>query len=62
MWGTNNILVLLGILVAELVLVVQISERIVLQKCTGYLGKKFVWIFRGFGYCRYDWVFLGGCR
>ena len=35
--------------VAELVLMVQISERVVLQKCMGYLGKKFVWMFGGFG-------------
>ena len=28
--------------VAELVLVVQINGRVVLQKCMGYLGKKFV--------------------
>ena len=48
MWGTNYMLVHLGVLVAELVLVVQISERVVLQKCTGYLGKKFVWMFGGF--------------
>ena len=49
MWGTNCMLVHLGILVNELVLVVQISERVVLQKCTGYLEKKFVWIYGGFG-------------
>ena len=62
MWGKNNMLVHLGMLVAELVLVVQISERVVLQKCTGYLGKKFVWMFGGLGSCGYDWVFLGRCR
>ena len=48
MWGTNYMLVHLGVLVAELVLVVQISERVVLRKCTGYIGKKFVWMFGGF--------------
>ena len=42
MGGTNYMLVHLGMLVAELVLMVQISERVVLQKYTGYLGKKFV--------------------
>ena len=46
--GLNHILVHLGVLVAELVLMVQISERVVLRKCKGYLGKKFVWIFGGF--------------
>ena len=40
--GTNDMLVHLEVLVAELVLVVQISERVVLQKYMGYLGKKFV--------------------
>ena len=48
MWGINYMLVHLGVLVAELVLMVQISERVVLRKCTGYLGKKFVWIIVGF--------------
>ena len=47
--GANYMLVHLGMLVAELVLMVQISVRVVHQKCTGYLGKKFVWMFRGFG-------------
>ena len=42
MGGTNYMLVHLGMLVAELVLMVQISECVVLQKYTGYLGKKFV--------------------
>ena len=32
MWGTNYMLVHLGMLVAELVLVVQISERVVLRE------------------------------
>ena len=41
-WGIKNMLVHLGMLVAELVLVVRISERVVLQKCMGYLEKKFV--------------------
>ena len=49
MGGTNYTLVHLGVLVAELVLMVQISERVVLQKCMGYLEKKFVWMFGGFG-------------
>ena len=49
MWGINYILVHLGMPVAELVLVVRISERVVLQKCMGYLEKKFVWMFGGFG-------------
>ena len=42
MWGTNYMLVHLGMLVAEPVLVVQINERVVPQKCKGYLVKKFV--------------------
>ena len=49
MWGIKNMLVHLGMPVAELVLMVRISERVVLQKCMGYLEKKFVWIFGGFG-------------
>ena len=49
MGGTNYMFVHLRMLVAELVLMVQISERVVLQKCTGYIGKKFVWMFGGFG-------------
>ena len=44
----NYKLVHLGLHVAELVLMVQISERVVLRKCTGYLGKIFVWMFGGF--------------
>ena len=48
MGGINYMLVHLGVLVAELVLMVQISERVVLRKCMGYLGKKFVWMFGGF--------------
>ena len=39
MWGTNY-MVHLGMLVAELVLVVRISGHVVLRKCTGYLEKK----------------------
>ena len=49
MLGINYMLVHLGVPVAELVLIVRISERVVLQKCMGYLGKKFVWMFGGFG-------------
>ena len=49
MLGTRYMLVHLGLPVAELVLMVRISERVVLQKCMGFLGKKFVWIFGGFG-------------
>ena len=40
MWGINYMLVHLGMPVAELVLAVRISERVVLQKCMGYLEKK----------------------
>ena len=47
--GTSYMLVHLEVPVAELVPMVQISERVVLQKCMDYLGKKFVWMFRGFG-------------
>ena len=49
MLGTNYMLVHLGVLVAELVLMVRKSERVVLQKCMDYLGKEFVWMFGGFG-------------
>ena len=49
MLGTSYMLVHLGLPVAELVLMVRISERVVIQKCMGFLGKKFVWIFGGFG-------------
>ena len=49
MWGTNYMLVHLGVPVVELVLMVRISERVVLQKCMGYLEKKFVSMFGGFG-------------
>ena len=49
MLGTSYMLVRLGVPVAELVLMVQISEHVVLQNCVGYLGKKFVWMFGGFG-------------
>ena len=48
MWGTNDMLVHLEVPVAELVLMVRISERVILQKCMGYLEKKFVWMFGGF--------------
>ena len=47
-WGTNYMLVHLGVPVAELVLMVRISERVVPQKCMGYLEKKFLWMFGGF--------------
>ena len=40
--GTNYMLVHLDVPVAELVLVVQISERVVLQRYMGYLEMKFV--------------------
>ena len=50
MWGIDYILVDLGVPVAELALMVRISERVVLQKCSGYLEKKFVWGF---------WIILG---
>ena len=40
MGGINYMLVHLGVLVAELVLMVQISERVVLRKCMGYLFLK----------------------
>ena len=40
--GTSYMLVHLEVLVVELVLVVQISERVVLQRYMGYLEKKFV--------------------
>ena len=49
MLGTIYMLVRLVVPVAELVLMVQISKRVDLQKCMGYLGKKFVWMFGGFG-------------
>ena len=49
MLGTSYMLVHLGVPVAELVLMVRISERVVLQMCMGYLGKRFVWMFGGFG-------------
>ena len=49
MLDTSYMLVHLGVHVTELILMVQISERVVLQKSMGYLGKKFVWMFGGFG-------------
>ena len=49
MWGINYMLVHLGMLVAELVLVVRINGRVILRKCMGYLEKKFVGMFGGFG-------------
>ena len=49
MLGTSYMLVHSGVPVAELVPMVRISERVVLQKCMGYLGKKFVWMFGGLG-------------
>ena len=49
MLGISYMLVHLGVPFAELVLMVRISELVVLQKCMGYVGKKFVWMFGGFG-------------
>ena len=49
MLGTSYMLVHLGVPVVKLVLMVRISERVVLQKCMDHLGKKFVWMFGGFG-------------
>ena len=40
--GIGYMLVHLEVLVVELVLVVQISERVVLQRYMGHLEKKFV--------------------
>ena len=48
-WGISYMLVHLEVPVSELVQEVQISGRVV-QKCTGYLELKFVWMFGGFGY------------
>ena len=59
MGGINYMLVHLGMPVAELVPVVRISERVVLQKCMGYVEKKFVWMIGVLGSCGYGWVFLG---
>ena len=42
MLGISYMLVHLEVLVVELVLVVLISERVVLQKYMGYLERKFV--------------------
>ena len=42
MLGISYMLVRLEVLVVELVLVVQISERVVLRKYMGYLERKFV--------------------
>ena len=47
--GISYMLVRLEVLVVELVLVVQISERVVFQRYMGYLERKFVWIIGGFG-------------
>ena len=49
MWDTSYVMVHLEVPVAELVLMVRMSERVFLQKCMDYLGKKFVWMFGGFG-------------
>ena len=49
MLGISYMLVNSGVPVAELILMVRINERVVLQKCMGYPGKKFVWMFWGFG-------------
>ena len=59
MWGTNYMLVHLEVPVAELVLMVQIIERVVLQNRMDYLEKKFVWMFGVLGSCGYCWIFLG---
>ena len=40
--GISYMLVRLEVLVVELVLVVLINERVVLQKCMGYLERNFV--------------------
>ena len=50
--GISYMLVRLEMLVAELVLVVRISGRVV-RKCMGYLEKKCVWMFWGV------WVVIG---
>ena len=52
----SYMLVRLKVLVVELVLVVQISERVVLQRYMGYLEKKFVWMF---GYLKMVLGYLG---
>ena len=59
MLGISYMLVRLEVLVVELVLVVQISERVVLQKYMGYLERKFVWMFGGFGYLKMVLDYLG---
>ena len=59
MGGINYMLVHLGMSVAELVLVVQISERVVLQKCMRYLEKNSCGCLGALGSCGYCWVFLG---
>ena len=46
--GISYMLVRLEVLVVELVLVVQISERVVLQRYMSYLERKLVWMFGGF--------------
>ena len=48
MWVIGYMLVRLMMLVFELVLRVQIRERVV-QKCMGYLEMKFLWMFAGSG-------------
>ena len=57
--GISYMLVRLKVLVVELALVVQISERVVLQRYMGYLEKKFVWMFGGFGYLKMVLGYLG---
>ena len=42
-------LVHLEMFVADSFLLVRMSGRVVLRKCTGYLEKKIVWLFGGFG-------------
>ena len=57
--GTSYMLVHLEVLVVELVLVVQISERVVLQRYMGYLGGNSCRCLGVLGSCRWCWVFLG---
>ena len=57
--GISYMLVRLEVLVVELVLVVQISERVVLQRYMGYLERKFVWMFGGFGLLKVVLGYLG---
>ena len=49
-WGINCKLVHLKVLVRGLFRIVLISVRVVLQKCMGYLEKKYVLTFEDFGW------------